>query len=70
MKKVLLLVLSLGLLFTTFEKESDEAKTVPIKGELQSHVTEALNGIPVYGTLSGNILRCRVLLSWRLKTVK
>ena len=35
--------------------KSAELKEIPIKGELQSHVTEALNGIPVYGTLSGNI---------------
>ncbi len=53
MKKVLLLVLSLGLLFTSCEKgglvlpdadadgmlKSAELKMVPIKGELQSHVT-------------------------------
>jgi len=37
------------------ELKSAELKMVPIKGEIQSHVSESLNGIPVFGTLSGNV---------------
>ena len=69
MKKVLLFVLSLGLLFTACEKggpvlpdadadgmlKSAELREIPIKGEIQSQVTQSLNGIPVFGTLSGII---------------
>ena len=36
-------------------QKSAKTTMVPIKGELQSSVTESLNGIPVYGTLSGSI---------------
>lgn len=69
MKKVLLLVLSLGLLFTSCEKgglvlpeadtdgmlKSAELKMVPIKGELQSQITEYIEGVPMQGLLSGKL---------------
>lgn len=37
------------------ELKSAQLKMVPIKGDAQSHVTESLNGIPVFGTLSGTV---------------
>jgi|GEM_PF-830560 len=37
------------------ELKSAPLKMVPIKGEIQSHVSESLDGIPVFGTLSGNV---------------
>jgi len=37
------------------ELKSTELKMVPIKGKMESNVTESLNGIPVFGTLAGNI---------------
>ncbi len=43
--------------------KSAEMTTVPIKGELQSFVTESLNGIPVFGTLAGNISHLGKLIS-------
>ena len=69
MKKILLLVLSLGLLFTSCEKDSlvfseaeadgllksAELKMVPVKAEIQSTVTEYYEGVPVVGTLSGTM---------------
>lgn len=44
-------------------QKSAEMTMVPIKGELQSFVTESLNGIPVFGTLSGNISHLGKLIS-------
>lgn len=67
MKRLIFLLWSISLLFAGCDMsdslspennenlKSAEMKMVPVKGELQSHVTENLNGIPVYGTLSGNL---------------
>ncbi|MCE4563100.1 nuclear transport factor 2 family protein [Maribellus sp. CM-23] len=67
MKRLILLLWSISLLFAGCDMndslsneidndlKSAEMKMVPIKGEIQSHVTESLNGVPVIGNLSGNI---------------
>ena len=67
MKRFIFLLISLSLFFTgcnideTAFPETDanlktaKMKMVPIKGDFQSRVSDSLNGIPVFGTLSGNI---------------
>jgi len=75
MKRLIFLLWSISLLLTTCdmsdpllpEKDVElklaEMKMTPIKGEIQSHVTETLNGIPVFGTLSGNLSHLGKLIS-------
>ena len=74
---VFLLLLSLSLVFTgcdvndslfpESELESDlksaELKMVPIKGEIQSHVTAYQDGVPVQGILSGNMTHLGQLIA-------
>lgn len=67
MKKIILLALCLGFIFAGCEKneiadqefndglKSAELKMVPVKGSLQSGVTEYFEGVPVIGTLSGEM---------------
>ena len=70
MKKLLfLMMLCFGLVYTGCdtnnslfpESETDgglksaQPRMLPIKGEIQSHVTEYLDGVPVQGILSGTI---------------
>ena len=69
MKKVLLFVLSLGLLFTSCEKgglvlpdadtdgmlKSAEVKMLPFKADIQSTIIEYNEGVPVSGFLSGTM---------------
>lgn len=77
MKRLIFLLWSISLFFAGCDMsnslfpESDEnlksaeMKMVPIKGELQSHVTETLNGIPIYGTLSGTLSHLGKLITNR-----
>ena len=68
MKKLLFLFLSIGILFTGCNNDalvpdatndadlkSGHVKMVPLKGVAQSHVDVYDNGIPVMGTLSGQM---------------
>lgn len=68
MKKLLFLFLSLGILFTGCDNDvlvpdatndaalkSSHVKMVPLRGEIQSHVDVYDNGIPLMGTLSGQM---------------
>ncbi|WP_163710167.1 ester cyclase [Mangrovibacterium lignilyticum] len=67
MKRLIFLLWCMSLLFAGCEtndpllpdvdvnQKSAKTTMVPIKGELQSIVNESLNGIPVYGILSGSI---------------
>jgi hypothetical protein len=75
MKKRILLVLSLGIIITGCEKnimlkpeinqglKSAEVKMVPIKGNLQSKVTHYQEGVPVIGTLSGEMSHLGLLVA-------
>ncbi len=69
MKKIMFLVLGLGLILTGCNKDNDlfpgaesnemlksaKVKMIPIKGSVQSHVTEYQNKVPIIGTLSGKL---------------
>lgn len=67
MKKLILLLGCMGLLIAGCEKsdtsisgldenlKSAKIKMVPIKGEIQSYVTFDLYGVPVLGSISGNL---------------
>ncbi|RIJ48387.1 hypothetical protein D1614_11735 [Maribellus luteus] len=75
MKRLIFLLWSISLLFAgcdmndslsneiDTDMKSAEMKMVPIKGEIQSHVTESLDGVPVIGNLSGNISHLGKLIS-------
>lgn len=75
MKKLIFLLCGISLLFTGCDinetlfpeakqnLKSAEMKMIPIKGEVQSHVTGTLNSIPVFGILSGNMSHLGKLIS-------
>lgn len=74
MNKLIVLLWSISLLFAGCDVndslspeidqnlKSAEMKMIPIKGEIQSHVTETLNDIPVIGNLSGTISHLGTLI--------
>jgi len=76
MKRLIFLIWSISLIFVGCDRndssfnenlKSAELKMVPITGKIQSHVTETVNGIPVFGTLSGNLSHLGKLITDKSK---